>query len=177
MRTGFLRRHGFRYLYLIDATTLLGLMVAITTVRFGLDWPTYPLSHYAVGFAVATGLHMAVYYFGGLYEYEQRLGPPPWLPRATMLTLLAVGADATVSLLSGRYLMPRANLVVLAVAASLVVSFNRWLARSVRTRRFGKPRVLLMVCTVARATGTRTQRPRVQHGLPARCRSRPGRSS
>ena len=139
-----LRRLGFRYLYLIDATTLFGLMVAITTARFGLDWPTYPLSHYAVGFAVATGLHMAVYYFGGLYEYEQRLGRPPWLPRATMLTLLAVGADATVTLLSGRYLMPRANLVVLAVGASLVVSFNRWLARRVRLRRFGQCRVLLM---------------------------------
>ena len=144
MRTGFLRKLGFRYLYLIDATTLFGLMVAITTARFGLDWPTYPLSHYAVGFAVATALHMAVYYFGGLYEYEQRLGRPPWLPRATMLTLLATGADATVSLLSDRYLMPRANLVILAVAASLLVSFNRGLARRVRLRRFGQPRVLLV---------------------------------
>ena len=152
MRTGdgkprtalFLRRLGFRYLYLIDAATLFGLMAAITTARFGFDWPTYPLSHYTVGFAVATALHMAVYYFGGLYEYQQRLGRPPWLPRATMLTLLAVGADATVSLLSGRYLMPRANLVILAVAASLVVSFNRWLARRVRLRRFGRCRVLLL---------------------------------
>ena len=135
---------GFRYLYLIDAATLFGLMAAITTVRFGLDWPTYPLSHYAVGFAIATGLHMAVYYFGGLYEYEQRLGRPPWLPRATTLTLLAVGADATVSLLSGRYLMPRANLVILAAAASFAVAFNRWIARRARTRRFGRPRVLLM---------------------------------
>lgn len=139
-----LRRRGFRYLYLIDATTLFGLMVAITAVRFSFDWPTYPLSHYMVGFAVATALHMAVYYFGGLYEYEQRLGPPPRLPRATMLTLLAVGADATVSLLSDRYLMPRANLVILAVAASLMVSFNRWLARRVRSRRFGRCRVLLL---------------------------------
>ena len=142
--TPILRRLGFRYLHLIDATTLFGLMVAITTVRFGFDWPTYPLLHYAVGFAIATGLHMAVYYFGGLYEYEQRLGRPPWLPRATLLTLMAVGADATVTLLTGRYLMPRGNLVVLAVAASLLISFNRWLARRVRTRRFGRPRVLLM---------------------------------
>ena len=61
-----------------------------------------------------------------------------------MLTLLAVGADATVSLLSGRYLMPRANLVILAAAASLVVSVNRWLARRARMRRFGQPRVLLV---------------------------------
>ncbi len=142
--TPVLRRLGFRYLYVIDAATLLGLMAAITTVRFGLDWPTYPLSHYAVGFAIATGLHMGIYYFGGMYEYEQRLGRPPWLPRATLLTLLAVGADATVTLLTGRYLMPRGNLVILAAAASLVVSFNRWLARRARTRRFGKPSVLLM---------------------------------
>ena len=142
--TPILRRLGFRYLHVIDAATLLGLMATITTVRFGLDWPTYPLSHYAVGFSIATGLHMGIYYFGGMYEYEQRLGRPPWLPRATLLTLLAVGADATVTLLTGRYLMPRGNLVILAAAASLVVSFNRWLARRVRTRRFGKPRVLLM---------------------------------
>ena len=138
------RRLGFRYLYVIDAVALLGLMAAITTVRFGLDWPTHPLSHYAAGFAIATGLHMGIYYFGGMYEYEQRLGRPPWLPRATLLTLLAVGADATVTLLTGRYLMPRGNLVILAVAASLVVSFNRGLARRVRTRRFGEPRVLLL---------------------------------
>ena len=142
--TPILRRLGFRYLHVIDAVTLFGLMAAIATVRFGLDWPTYPLSHYAAGFAIATGLHMAVYYFGGLYEYEQRLGRPPWLPRATLLTLVSVGADATVTLLTGRYLMPRGNLIVLAAAASLVVSFNRWLARRVRTGRFGRPRVLLM---------------------------------
>ena len=139
-----LRRLGFRYLHVIDAVTLFGLMAAITTVRFGFDWPTYPRSHYAVGFAIATGLHMTAYYFGGLYEYEQRLGRPPWLPRATLLTLIAVGGDATVALLSGRYLMPRGNLVVLAAAASVLVSFNRWVARQTRARRFGAPRVLLV---------------------------------
>ena len=141
---GTLHKLGFRYLYIIDGAALLVLMAAIATARFGLDWPTYPRSHYVVGFAAATGLHMAVYYFGGLYEYEQRLGRPPWLPRATLLTLVAVGGDATVALLTGRYLMPRGNLVVLAAAASVLVSFNRWLARRVRSRRFGRPRVLLM---------------------------------
>ena len=142
--TPILRRLGFRYLYVLDAAALLGLMAAITTVRFGLDWPTYPLSHYAVGFAAAAGMHMALYYFGGMYEYEQRLGRPPWLPRATLLTLVATGAVAMVTLLTGRYLMPRGNLVILACSASLVVSFNRWLARRVRSRRFGRPRVLLL---------------------------------
>lgn len=139
-----LRRLGFRYLHLIDAATLFGLMAAITVVRFGLDWPTYPLSHYLGGFAVAVAIHMTVYYFGGLYEYEQRLGRPPWLPRAAMLTAVAVGIDGGVALLTGRYLMPRANLVVLLVGASLLVAFNRWVARSLRSRRFGRPRVLLV---------------------------------
>ncbi len=137
-------KRGFRFLYLIDAATLFGLMAAITTVRFGSDWPTYPTSHYAAGFTVATVLHLLSYYFGGLYEHEQRLSPPPLLPRATMLTLLAVGAAATVSLLSGRYLMPRGNLVILALTASLLVSLNRWLARQWRSRRFGHCRVLLL---------------------------------
>ena len=137
-------RLGFRHLYLIDAVTLFTLMAAITVVRFGVDWPTYPRSHYFIGFAVATVLHMTVYYFGGFYEYEQRLGHRPWLPRATLLTFMAVGVDATVTLLAGRYLMPRGNLVVLAVAASMLITFNRWAARRVRLRRFGQPRMLLV---------------------------------
>lgn len=139
-----LRRLGFRYLHLIDAATLFGLMAAITAARFGLDWPTYPPSHYLAGFAVAVAIHMTVYYFGGLYEYEQRLGRPPWLPRAAVLTAVAVGIDGGVALLTDRYLMPRANLVVLLVGASLLVAFNRWAARSLRSRRFGRPRVLLV---------------------------------
>ena len=139
-----LRRLGFRYLHLIDALTLFGLMIAITAARFGLDWPTYPPSHYLGGFAVAVAIHMTVYYFGGLYEYEQRLGRPPWLPRAAMLTAVAVGIDGGVALLTGRYLMPRINLVVLLASASLLLAFNRGLARSLRSRRFGRPRVLLV---------------------------------
>lgn len=139
-----LRSLGFRYLHVVDAVTLYLLMVAITVARFGVDWPTFPKSYYFAGFAFATALHMTVYYFGGMYEYEQRLGRPPWLPRASMLTFVAVLGDAAVALLTGRYLMPRLNLAVLLIAASLVVTFNRWLARSLRFRRFGRPRILLV---------------------------------
>ncbi|WP_323673520.1 sugar transferase [Candidatus Poriferisodalis multihospitum] len=137
-------RRGLRFLYVVDAVTLFALMVAITVVRFGLDWPTYPRMHYLIGFGVATFLHMTVYYFGGLYEFEQRLGHRPWLPRAMLLTFMAAGGDATVTLLTGRYLMPRGNLVVLAVAGAVLISFNRWGARRVRLLRFGKPRMLLV---------------------------------
>lgn len=134
----------FRNLYLVDVSTLFGLMVAITVLRFGFEWPTYPRSHYIVGFAIATALHVVVYYFGGLYEYEQRLGQRPWLPRAMLLTFVAVGGDATVTLLTGRYLMPRANLMILAIAASMLISLNRWIARRARTRRIGKSQMLLV---------------------------------
>ena len=137
-------RFRFRTLYVVDAVTLFALMVAITVVRFGFDWPTYPRSHYLIGFGIATFLHMTVYYFGGLYEFEQRLGHRPWLPRAMLLTFMAVGCDATVTLLTGRYLMPRVNLVVLAVAGAVLISFNRWGARRMRLLRFGKPRMLLV---------------------------------
>src|SRR5262245_60853832 len=44
--------HGFRFLFVLDAIALYAVMVAINLVRFGTDWPTYPLSHYLVGFAI-----------------------------------------------------------------------------------------------------------------------------
>ncbi len=40
--------------------------------------------------------------------------------------------------------MPRLNLAVFALAAVLLLSFNRWLARRVMTARFGRPKVLLV---------------------------------
>ena len=59
--------HGFRFLGLLDAITLYALMVLISFVRFGFsfDWDTYPLTHYFGGFAIATGIHLVVNYFGG----------------------------------------------------------------------------------------------------------------
>ena len=139
-----LRRHGFRYLHVIDALTLYGLMVLITMARFGFDWPTYARSHYLVGFGVATAIHMTVYYFGGMYEYEQRLGLPPWLPKVTLLTSIAVLASAAAGLVTGRYLMPRGNLFALLLLATLAVALNRWIARRLRSGRYGSSRILLV---------------------------------
>ena len=48
-------RHGFRFLFLLDAVGLFGSMVLINLVRFGTDWPTYSRSFYIVGFLAATG--------------------------------------------------------------------------------------------------------------------------
>lgn len=139
-----LRALGFRYLHVIDSLSLFAVMHLITVVRFGFDWPTYPLSHYLVGFSLATVIHVVVYYFGGMYEYEQRLGSPPWLPKATLLTGIAILTSAALALVTGRYLMPRGNLLVLFFVGSALVTFNRWFARRIRSRRFGAPRVLLV---------------------------------
>lgn len=139
-----LRRHGFRYLHVIDAVTLYALMLGITFARFGTEWPTYARSHYLIGFGVATAIHMTIYYFGGMYEYEQRLGLPPWLPKVSLLTSLAVLASAAVGLAAERYLMPRGNLVALLGLATVVITSSRWVARRLRSRRFGSSRILLV---------------------------------
>ena len=139
-----LRALGFRFLHIIDAVTLFVVMHLITTARFGFDWPTFTYSYYLVGFVLATAIHVLVYYFGGMYEYEQRLGRPPWLPRAIALTAVAILVSASIALVTGRYLMPRGNLVALFFLASALVSFNRWFARRIRSRRFGSPKVLLV---------------------------------
>jgi len=133
-----------RALYLVDAGTLYTAMVFITFARFGEQWPTYPVSHYLTGFSVATVTHLLVYYFGGLYERDHSLGSRRWLPRAAGLSGVAVLIDAAMGIALDRYLMPRWNLVILLVASSLVVAFNRWFAHSMIVHRFGRPRVLLV---------------------------------
>ncbi len=139
-----LRARGFRWLWVADTASLLAVMVVTGLVRWGTAWPTYPLTHYAVGFGIATAIHLTVYYFGGLYEHEQRIGQRPWLPRVTALTVVAVLFDSLVAFLTGRFLMPRANLAVLAVAGSLVLTLNRRLSRALRIYRGGRPRVLIV---------------------------------
>jgi exopolysaccharide biosynthesis polyprenyl glycosylphosphotransferase len=139
-----LRSLGFRYLLILDTFGLYALMALISTTRFGTTWPTYSTGYYLVGFAATTFIHLGVYYFGGLYEYEQRLGRPAWLPRASALSLMAVLLSAFIAFTTGRYFMPRGNLLAFLVGSSLLVTFNRWLSRSVRSRRFGNPRVLLV---------------------------------
>ena len=139
-----LRARGFRFLYVVDSVSLFVMMQLIMVARFGIEWPTYPFSHYLVGFLLATVIHLSVYYFGGMFEYEQRLGSPPWLPKAALLTGVAILFSAAIALGTGRYLVPRGNLLMFVIAAPALITFNRWYARRIRSRRFGAPRVLLV---------------------------------
>ena len=139
-----LNARGIRLLQPADAVALFTSMVLINLARFGLEWPTYPLSHYIVGFSMATAVCLAVFYFGGLYEREAGLGSRPRLPRIMAMVGLAVLICGGLALVTGRYLMPRINLAVLFMVGSFAVAANRRVARWLRVRREGLPRLLLV---------------------------------
>lgn len=137
-------QRGFRFLFVIDALVLFTTLVAINLVRFGSAWPSYPLSHYLIGFSIATALHLTINYFSGLYEREPRLGSRPWLPRVSLAMALGVAVDGLVAVLFDRYLMPRLNLGVLLVVGSVVLTGTRYLSRRLANRRRGPARVVLV---------------------------------
>ena len=141
----YLWNRGFRMLGLLDALALFGLMVAISFVRFGFgfDWNTYPLSHYFVGFSIATAIHLIVNYFAGLYEREPRLGRRSWFPRAFLATAFGVGVQALAFVALDRYLMPRLNLAIFLTLAAFLLVANRQFSRRLAVRRQGPPRVVL----------------------------------
>lgn len=155
-----LNERGFRLVMVADTLVLLGILGATMLARFGLSWPGGPDStdpytrpEYVLAFAVLTGLHLGLFYFGGLYEREPRLGYPPSLPRVARLsfgavlafTLLNFVLSGALSDAGGRALpTPTINLAVLMVVGSVAVSVNRWLAHRVRVRNHGLPRILLV---------------------------------
>ncbi len=141
---GWMWDRGFRFLFVLDALSLFASMVLINLARFGWTWPTYPRSHYWIGFGIATGIHLTVNYFAGLYEREPRLGYRPWLPRVAVATGIAVALDGLAAVLSDRYLMPRLNLGVLLVVASFWLTANRTISRYLANRRNGPSRLLLV---------------------------------
>lgn len=148
-------RRGFRFLFVLDAVALFASMVAINFVRFGWTWPSYPRSHYWVGFSIATAIHLMVNYFAGLYEREPRLGYRPWLPRIAVAMAIAVAFDGLAAVLTERYLMPRVNLAILLVVASVVLTGNRSVSRHLANRRQGPSRVVLVGQGEAVALATR----------------------
>ena len=135
---------GFRFLFVLDAVALFGSMVLINLVASGGRWPTYPRSHYWIGFSIATAIHLGINYFAGLYEREPRLGYRPWLPRIAVAMGIGVAFDGLATVLTDRYLMPRFNLGVLLIVASIALTANRTISRYFANRRRGPSRVLLV---------------------------------
>ena len=148
-------RHGFRFLFVLDAVGLFGSMVLINLVRFGTDWPTYSPSFYLVGFTAATAIHLVINYFYGLYEREPRLGRRPWLPRAVVAMAIGVGLQLVTFVFLDRYLMPRLNLGIFLFVGAAVLVANRHISRILAWRRQGPPRVVLVGSFVDAELATR----------------------
>ena len=136
--------HGFRFLMVLDAVVLYGTLVTINFVRFGANWPTYSKNHYAIGFLIATFVHLVVNYFSGLYEREPQLGSRPWLSRVTWAMAIGVALDGLFALVFDRFLMPRLNLGVLLLVGSVVLTGTRYFSRRLANRRRGPARVILV---------------------------------
>jgi lipopolysaccharide/colanic/teichoic acid biosynthesis glycosyltransferase len=117
-------------------------MVVVMTARFGTSW-TAPFAQ-GVGIVAATGILQICFYFGGMYERQQRLGQRMWFSRIVVQTIIGLAISAVVILPTGRYPLPRANLLFVGLLVAAVATFNRELARRLRSRRFGPPKVLLV---------------------------------
>ena len=135
-------RAGFRWLYMLDAVGILAVTVLVTVVRFGTDWPEP--GELLVGMVALTAILQLVFYFGGLYEKQARLGHRMWFARVVGLTLVGLAVGLVVVLPTGRYAVPRANLAAVGVGVVLVATTTRAMSRRLRSRRFGPPRVLLV---------------------------------
>ena len=133
---------GFRWLYIVDALGVFLVLVVVMSIRFGMDWPEPAASW--TGIVVATVLVQVVFYFGGLYEKQMRLGQRMWFSRVAGLTLVGLAVSAVLVLPTGRYPVPRANLPAVGVLVALVATGSRGLSRRLRAGRFGPPRVLLV---------------------------------
>tara|TARA_A100001037_G_scaffold203909_1_gene182414 strand:+ start:518 stop:1981 length:1464 start_codon:yes stop_codon:yes gene_type:complete len=144
LRSAYLRfwQAGFRWLYVLDAVGILGVVTIVNLSRFGTNWPAP--ADTVVGMVVATIALQVVFYFGGLYEKQVRLGHRMWFSRVAGLTLVGLAMGLVVVLPTGRYAIPRANLAAVGMGVALVATGTRLLSRRLRARRFGPPRVLLV---------------------------------
>ncbi|SDE42058.1 exopolysaccharide biosynthesis polyprenyl glycosylphosphotransferase [Auraticoccus monumenti] len=142
-----LNRRGVRLLHLLDAAsiylTLWLITGALIVVRRDFNAASYS-DRYAWTFAVVVLVHLAVFYFGGLYDRERRLGVRPGAAKIITAVWFASLLVGLISWLAGEYLIPRSVLVVYALLGPFSLGANRWLSRRVRLRSEGPPRVLLV---------------------------------
>ncbi len=143
---GRLNAYGFRLLMAADAIVIVAALVLPMVLRGVLNIPTStrPLHEYVIGYALVLALHFVSFYFGGLYEREQRLGSRPVLPRIVSMAIGAMLLVALVQLFTQNFIVPRPNLLVVPALVSLGLAGNRRISRELRNRREGPPRVLLV---------------------------------
>lgn len=142
-----MNERGIRLLHLADVAVIYITLIAITGItsllRSGFNaWAHMP--RYVWSYAVIALLHLAVFYFGGLYDRERRLGSRSGLPKLVALVWVASLITGLLSWMLGEFLIPRSILVVFAVVAPVGLAANRWASRWLRLRTEGPPRILLV---------------------------------
>jgi lipopolysaccharide/colanic/teichoic acid biosynthesis glycosyltransferase len=147
---GRLNRRGFRLLMAADVLVIAvaivtPMAVGVAVDRLRLSWPA---SYYVLGYMLALVLHFVSFYFGGLYEREQRLGSRPVLPRIVSMSIGAMLLVALTQQFTGVRteirVIPLSILLFVPVLVSIGLAGNRRIARSLRDRRDGPPRVLVV---------------------------------
>jgi exopolysaccharide biosynthesis polyprenyl glycosylphosphotransferase len=151
-----LNDRGIRLLHIADVgviyLTLMAITIAMTVLRPGvISWPSDQpfnawanVDRYWWTYGAIALLHLAVFYFGGLYDREPRLGSRTSLPRIVTLVWVASLITGLVSWMAGEFLIPRSILVVFALVAPIGLAANRWFSRWLQLRTEGPPRVLLV---------------------------------
>ncbi|MBA2529437.1 MAG: exopolysaccharide biosynthesis polyprenyl glycosylphosphotransferase [Euzebyales bacterium] len=141
-----LNARGLRLLIVADAVALFTLMAGLTWIRivFFEGVASLQPQNYAISFAAFTAIFVATYYFGGLYERELRLGHRPTLPQVASLTFGAWLIVSLAEFLTEKNPVPRITLPALLLSSIVAVASNRLIARRLRLRNEGPPRVLLV---------------------------------
>jgi exopolysaccharide biosynthesis polyprenyl glycosylphosphotransferase len=138
---------GIRLLHLADVAVIYLTLMAITALTSlvpGLNPLANVGSRYWWSYAVIAFLHLAVFYFGGLYDRELRLASRISLPKIVMLVWVSSLLAGLISLMLGEFLLPRSILLIFALVAPIGVAANRWFSRWLQVRTDGPPRVLLV---------------------------------
>ena len=63
-------------------------MVLVNLIRFGTEWPEK--AEMWIGIVAATLILQLVFYFGGLYEKQVRLGQRMWFSHVAAMTLIGL---------------------------------------------------------------------------------------
>jgi exopolysaccharide biosynthesis polyprenyl glycosylphosphotransferase len=141
-----LNERGIRLLHLADAVVIYVTLIAITGLTSlipGLNAWAH-LNRYAWSYVIIALLQLAVFYFGGLYDRERRLGSRAGMPKLVALVWVGSLLTGLISWMLGEFLIPRSLLGVYALVAPVGLTANRWASRWLRVRAEGPARLLLV---------------------------------
>ncbi len=142
-----LNTRGIRLLHIADVTVIyLTLMLITAFMAVFPRWNAWAHvgERYWWSYGVIAFIHLAVFYFGGLYDREPRLRSRIRLPKIVALVWVSSLIAGVVSLMLGEFLIPRSILVIFAMVAPLGIAANRVISRRLQLHALGPPRVLLV---------------------------------